>query len=343
MSRLLSSPVLTIVLAAVLGLTVSYFMRTKPAPTTLPNTITTTSAHAISTPPDAEPPPTPPQPSESTEFAKIEHPHLPNVRKVTDKILAGARPEEEETFKALSELGVKTIISLDGAKPNLEVAEKYGMRYVHLPITYAQVTEQQGKEIAKALMEMPGKIYAHCPQGINRSAAAVATACVVNRTFTLEQAQRLLKAFGTSKNYKGLVTSVEKAQAAKPGELESMKVEFVSSKKVPELADAMVGMDHNWENLVREQKAKWGAPPDHPSLDPAVDSRELYAHYFELKNLASIKNKPADFHTTLHTGTLATQALAEILRVKPVDTQLADAAHARVKQSCQECHKAHRD
>ena len=75
--------------------------------------------------------------------------HLENGHIVTSKVISGAQPEGEESFKALQALGVKTIISVDGAKPDVEGAKKYGMRYVHIPITYATVTPQQANAIAK--------------------------------------------------------------------------------------------------------------------------------------------------------------------------------------------------
>src|SRR5687767_2138199 len=43
---------------------------------------------------------------------------LPNAHRVTEKILSGGAPAGEAAFKELADLGVKTIISVDGAKPD---------------------------------------------------------------------------------------------------------------------------------------------------------------------------------------------------------------------------------
>src|SRR5262245_48068007 len=82
-------------------------------------------------------------------FKALVNEHLPNAHVVTPKVFSGAQPEGDEGFKYLSELGVKTIVSVDGAKPDVAGAKKFGMRYVHLPIGYDGVSDEQGEKIAK--------------------------------------------------------------------------------------------------------------------------------------------------------------------------------------------------
>ncbi len=71
--------------------------------------------------------------------------NLHNAHRVTDKVLSGAQPEGEAAFAELARLGVRTIISVDGATPDVQLASKHGLRYVHLPITYGGVTTGQGQ------------------------------------------------------------------------------------------------------------------------------------------------------------------------------------------------------
>src|SRR2546422_4056322 len=125
---------------------------------------------------------------------------LHNAHRVTDKVLAGAAPEGDAAFEKLKQLGVKTIISVDGAKPDVETARRHGLRYVHLPIGYDNVAPQQGLAIAKAIDDLPGPIYVHCHHGRHRSAAAVAVACVMNGSLRPEQAESVLRTFGTGEN-----------------------------------------------------------------------------------------------------------------------------------------------
>jgi hypothetical protein len=77
-------------------------------------------------------------------------PGLYNVLRITNKLLSGSVPEGDVGFQTLQKLGVKTIITVDGAKPAVERAKKFGMRYVHLPIGYDGVPAEQGLRLAKA-------------------------------------------------------------------------------------------------------------------------------------------------------------------------------------------------
>src|SRR5262249_601182 len=62
-----------------------------------------------------------------------EYPGLHNVFRLTERLYSGSSPEGEEGFLSLQRLGIKTIISVDGARPEVERARKLGLRYVHLP------------------------------------------------------------------------------------------------------------------------------------------------------------------------------------------------------------------
>src|SRR5690349_14774854 len=44
--------------------------------------------------------------------------HLPNALRVHEKVISGGLPEGENGFRELAELGVQTIISVDGARPD---------------------------------------------------------------------------------------------------------------------------------------------------------------------------------------------------------------------------------
>src|SRR5438046_2350401 len=73
----------------------------------------------------SSPPPAPTPSSQKVEvnvdhFQSVAQPSLPNAYIVTQKVIAGAQPEGDEGFKALRDLGVKTIVSVDGAAPDVE-------------------------------------------------------------------------------------------------------------------------------------------------------------------------------------------------------------------------------
>src|SRR3954447_12320595 len=64
---------------------------------------------------------------------------IENAHRLTDKVIAGAAPEGDASFESLRKLGIKTIITVDGATPDVAAAHRHGLRYVHLPIGYDDV------------------------------------------------------------------------------------------------------------------------------------------------------------------------------------------------------------
>jgi protein tyrosine phosphatase (PTP) superfamily phosphohydrolase (DUF442 family) len=267
---------------------------------------------------------------------------LHNAHIVTDKVISGAQPQGDAGFEALRALGVKTIISVDGAKPDVERAKRFGMRYVHLPIGYDGVSETDGKAIAKALVELPGPIYVHCHHGKHRSAAAVAVACVYNGMLPPQRAEDVLRTFGTGVNYKGLWSDTRNARPFESAELKGLEVEFVETAKIPELAEAMVKVDFHWEHLKSIRKSGWQAPADHPDLDPAHEALQVQEHLTEIARTPETQARPASYRRVLADAEQGASQLRDLL-ADPADRAAAEAAFSRVAATCTSCHADHRD
>lgn len=279
-----------------------------------------------------------------TVFAPVaDQDALHNGYVVTDKVISGAQPEGDRSFEMLQELGVKTIISVDGAQPDVERAKRFGMRYVHLPIGYDGVDESEGKAIAKALAELPGPVYVHCHHGKHRSAAAVAVACVYNGMLKPEQAEDVLKTFGTGANYTGLWKAAHQAKRLDDAELAALQIEWVETAQIPELADAMVKVDFHWEHLKAMREIGWAAPPNHPDLDPAHEALQVQEHFHEIGRTTDTTARPAEYRKLLTAGEQDLIALRRALSAEPVDAKGAEAAFKRVSLACTSCHKAFRD
>ena len=276
-------------------------------------------------------------------FPSVETRNLHNAFRISDALVSGAAPENEHAFKDLRALGVKTIISVDGAKPDADTARRYGMRYVHLPIGYDGVEAEEGKRIAKALAALPGPIYVHCHHGKHRSAAALAVACVVNGTLKPEQAESVLRTFGTGENYLGLWRDARAAKPLDPKELEAVKVDYVERAAIPELAERMVVVDKHWEHLKSLQKNGWKPLTEHPDLDPAHEALQLEEHLRESARTDDTAKRPADYRELLAEAESNAARLREALAAKPLDLKSASAAAKELGASCTACHKAHRD
>ncbi|PYL00208.1 MAG: hypothetical protein DME19_05935, partial [Verrucomicrobia bacterium] len=128
---------------------------------------------------------------------------IENFFQLSARIYSGSSPEGEPAFGALRARGIKTIISVDGAKPDVERARRYGIRYVHLPFGYDGVPTNRALTLLKAAQVLPGPIYVHCHHGVHRGPAAAAVICMGAEGWTPERAKAWLQLAGTATNYAG--------------------------------------------------------------------------------------------------------------------------------------------
>lgn len=63
-------------------------------------------------------------------------PGVENLFQLVPNVLSGSQPAGDEGFQALRDLGVTTIVSVDGTRPEVARAKRFGLRYIHLPIGY---------------------------------------------------------------------------------------------------------------------------------------------------------------------------------------------------------------
>jgi protein tyrosine phosphatase (PTP) superfamily phosphohydrolase (DUF442 family) len=260
-----------------------------------------------------------------------------------DKVISGGLPEGDEAFQELERLGVKTVISVDGAKPDVAIAKKYGMRYVHLPHGYDGIPDARVQDLAKAVHDLPGPIYIHCHHGKHRSPAAAAVACVATGLLDAADALRVLKAAGTSKNYRGLYQSAESARRIDEAKLSALKADFPETAHLPPMAEAMVAIEHTHDHLKSIAAANWKSPPSHPDLDPAHEALLLREHFTELLRTDSTKREPPQFAELAKQGESAATELEALLRQPVASPKEATKALEKVTQNCTTCHQAFRD
>jgi len=298
---------------------------------------------------DDDAPPAPKAAPQIHTAQKVEDPRLEHSYRISDKVYTGAQPKDADSFKALKELGIKTIISVDGTKPDLEAAKRAGLRYVHLPIGYDGVPAARAKELALAVEDLDGPVYIHCHHGMHRGPAAAAAACVISGQLSNEEALASMKVLGTGENYLGLWASVRSAQRIDDRELKKVKVEFKELSPIPPLADAMVVVDELSDNLKDAQKAGWTAPKDHPDIDLAHEALKLKEIYVELQRTEDFKARPADFKKWMGDAEQHTTQLEANLRdlaKAPDDAVLKERATASYKllsTDCMSCHKVYRN
>ncbi len=283
------------------------------------------------------------------EPQKLATQHLPNAWQIHEKVISGGQPHGEEGFRELSELGVKTVITVDGATPDVATAKKYGMRYVHLPHSYDGIPTNRAKELAKAVRDLPGPVYIHCHHGKHRSPAAASVACVSAGLLDPSLAVGVLKAAGTSEGYRGLYASARDAKRLEDKLLDELAAEFPETAKIPPMAEAMVAVEHSHDHLKMIAAAGWKPLADHPDLEPAHEALLLREHFTELLRSEAVQRESAGFQKMIRDSEAAGLDLEKALAARKAAGYSGQvppeipAAFEVVNKNCTACHKAYRD
>ena len=266
----------------------------------------------------------------------IDLPGIENAFRVTSRILAGSQPEGDAAFAALAEAGVKTIISVDGARPDIEAAKKHGLRYVHLPFGYDGIPANRIAELAKAAAPEAGTIFLHCHHGKHRGPAAVGVICEAVAGWSPAQAEAWMKQAGTATDYPGLYRAVREFRAPTADEIARVGA-LPETARTPALVDAMVAIDERFDALKSAQAAGWKTP-----LEKA-DATLLWEQLRELARTDDVRKQCDDFRKLLADSERAAAALRDTLRTAPADAVKLDAALKQTTQSCAACHKLYRN
>jgi len=262
---------------------------------------------------------------------------LHNVVRVNDRLFAGSEPHGSEGFASLAELGVKTIISVDGAKPDVEAARANGLRYVHIPIGYDGMSESAKFALVRAARDCDGPIYVHCHHGRHRGPAAAAVACMAVAAVSGPDALKLLEVAGTGKEYPGLWRDVESFAPPAP---DATLPDLVETAQVKSLAAAMASLDRHWDNLKLCRDAGWKTPAEHPDLDPLQEALLLREGLHEALRTAPADRFDAPFREWLSDAETLAVRLEESLSD---DADAAGETLTRLESACQRCHARYRN
>jgi hypothetical protein len=282
-------------------------------------------------------PPTPPTPPADPQPLATDGLH--NVYRVSDGLFSGSSPEGDAGFAALKKLGVKTILSVDGAVPEVATAEKHGMRYVHLPIGYDGISRERVFELARAVRDLPGPVYVHCHHGKHRGPAAAAVIQLCLDSWTPEQAANWMRTAGTDPKYTGLTALPNTVRRPTTAELNTASDKFPKVAAVADLTRLMVDVDARWDHLKLVKEAGWTIPKDHPDIDPPHEAVQLAELYREAARLKTTHD--AEFTRLLTEAERAANDLATVLRGS--DSAAKAAAFTASQAACTRCHAGYRD
>jgi len=264
-----------------------------------------------------------------------------NAYRVTERIYSGSQPEGDAAFAALAKLGMKTIVSVDGAKPEVEAARKHGLRYVHLPFGYDGIPTNRVAELAKLAAAMSGPFFVHCHHGLHRGPTAVAIMCEAAEGWPADRAETWMREAGTAADYSGLYRSAREFKAPTAEQLAAIKA-LPEITKPSSLVETMVAVDEHSDSLKQSQKAGWKTPPGHTDISPAHEATMLWEQFREMSRTADTAKRPEDFRLKLAEAERTAENLRARFRM-PADNVALDTAFKQAMQSCAVCHKTYRN
>lgn len=279
---------------------------------------------------------------------RFEIPGVENTFRLSPRLYSGGDPHGAGALAALKKLGVRTIISVDGAAPDVEAARKFGIRYVHLPIGYDGVPREQAVRLVQAVKSLPGPVYVHCHHGKHRGPAAAAVCGIATERWSKQEAVAWMKQAGASPAYRGLYASALAFVPPSAEELRRVGPDLPERAKVPALVEMMVQVDERWDHLKAVQKAGFRAPADQPDLDPRHEALQLTELFRELARLPRAKGRGEEFLLAAEEAERSAKGLEDALRSsagrsKAEALKDAEAAFVAVDASCTRCHAKHRD
>ena len=275
-------------------------------------------------------------------------PGLHNVFELSDNIISGSEPHGAEGLQAIHDMGVRTILSVDGKEPDAEAAEALGMRYVHIPIQYSGFSDGELAEISKTFRELEGPFYVHCFHGKHRGPAAAAVGRVVLDGASRETAIGEMKQYcGTSEKYEGLYREIAITPFPSAQESETFLFDFPAVHRPEGMVGVMVQMSRAHDILVELDTRAWALDPEHPDVDALNEATKIRQAFESAQDLTQVVAGPDDLRDWMAQSLVESRELTAALERMRAGTAEAgaeaSAAFRRLKQGCTDCHAAYRD
>lgn len=100
---------------------------------------------------------------------------IKNFGQMDERFYRGAQPKNEEDYKILAAMGIKTIIDLQAEPKEYEkpIVESLGMKYINIPMISKKYPTEEATQAFLKIVNDPetGKFYVHCAGGRHRTGA----------------------------------------------------------------------------------------------------------------------------------------------------------------------------
>lgn len=259
------------------------------------------------------------------------------VFRIAPGFYSGGEPRGAQAFRQLSRLGVKTVISVDGSRPDLVSARANGIRYIHIPMSYGawSPTNQWQLVAAGKLASGTGPMFIHCHHGRHRGPTAVALIGMGLNDWSIEQALSWLKVAGTSTNYHGLFETVNQFKIPEDTQFEVIAPVFPESVIPAGIVESMLANDRTWENL------KLISESSEMDKQHLVNELLLLLESFrELERLPEAREKGAAFLKQVGEAIRNSEAIHfDLVAGRP----LVPSMKSQLGKTCSGCHQRFRD
>ena len=285
------------------------------------------------------------------ELPPLESPELPglhNVYRLSNTIVSGGEPENEAALRAIAEMGVRTVLSVDGKVPDHELAARHGLEYVHVPIRYNGLTHNEVMAIAKTFREREGPFYVHCFHGQHRGPAAAGLGRIILDRAPRERAAAEMRQYcGTSEKYEGLYTAVLRGELPDARATRAYVFDFPAAHVVAGVRHGMIELTRSWDTIEALSDRDWEVDPDHPDANARNEAEKVLEIFEQSIDLDETHAKREDFRQLLiECAAEADKLLGALKSYEAGDTAAGERAHDLVVSiggKCSECHSNYRN
>ena len=170
---------------------------------------------------------------------------LESFRQAAEGVYVGGEPSGGTAWRQLAALGVRTVVGVDAPPPEAALAERFGLRVIHVPIGYGGIDPEEAGQLVRVARECERPLYVYCHHGLHRGPAAAAVVCRAAGLLDRRGATDLLTRAGTSPEYVGLWRDVEAFDPTTPAG-DSLRASVAGSP----LALAMSRLDRAWDTFL---------------------------------------------------------------------------------------------
>jgi tyrosine-protein phosphatase SIW14 len=134
--------------------------------------------------------------------------NIPNFHQVNDRIFRSGQPSGE-SWPALAELGVKTVIDLrrpdeHSTAEEAQAVAAAGMKYINVPMKGVVAPPPEEMDKILVLLDSPDKVLVHCHRGADRTGAVIACYRIAHDRWQSQQALEEAKSLGMRWTQMGL-------------------------------------------------------------------------------------------------------------------------------------------